>query len=525
MQTRRRLKPAIGTVAVTRSLRLLAIGCGLWGCMVGPDEDEQPEDDSAECASDACGGPFEQAAVGTTYYSHGDTTSGWDTYDTSPAGSSLSAVSDPDRGSVIQSVSDGPHNGFRLRRTNLQPWGNTTQFNMEWWQKFSTPFVIYVSVNTSGGQRYLMYTARDTDDLGSARYIHHGLGSRASDGTWRQFKRDLQADLKDGQPDLTLLSVNAFLVRGSGKLDDIGLSASTSRGIWQTVADMPTARFNLAAAAGKDGRIYAIGGGADAVLNTVEAYTPSTNRWTTVASMPTKRGGLSAVTGLDGRIYAIGGSDHLGHSYNNVEIYTPSTNTWTTAASAPHGSKVAVVGSDGDIYALGGGGDQRTVDIYTPATNTWVTATVMPRVRRSFAAVAGPDGRIYVIGGINAPDAGILNANDIAIVDVYSPRTNTWTTVADLPAPRRNMRAVVGSDGRIYALAGDDRSGQYVAVQVYTPTTNTWSVGEPMQRYLAPGRIQFAVAEASGRIYAIGGLRHSPDSGLVTLEGGESFTP
>jgi hypothetical protein len=46
------------------------------------------------------------------------------------------------------------------------------------------------------------------------------------------------------------------------------------RNSWTTVAPMPTAREQLAAALGPDGRIYAIGGGEGNVATaTVEAYT------------------------------------------------------------------------------------------------------------------------------------------------------------------------------------------------------------------------------------------------------------
>src|SRR5207302_4087591 len=78
---------------------------------------------------------------------------------------------------------------------------------------------------------------------------------------------------------------------------------------WSTVASMPTARAALAAVTGADGRIYAIGGfsATRGFVNTVEAYTPSTNSWSTVAPMPTPRALLAATTGPDGRIYAIGG--------------------------------------------------------------------------------------------------------------------------------------------------------------------------------------------------------------------------
>jgi hypothetical protein len=171
---------------------------------------------------------------------------------------------------------------------------------------------------------------------------------------------------------------------------------------------LPTPRFDLAAAAGPDGRIYAIGGNASTgPTNIVEAYNPATNTWTRVASMPTPRSGLAAVTGPDGRIYAIGGVDILRSPLPlaTVEAYTPATNTWTTVASMPTPRELlaAVVGPDGKIYALGGanaaGSPLRTVEAYTIATNTWAEALPMPTARSGLAAVTGPDGRIFAIGG------------------------------------------------------------------------------------------------------------------------------
>src|SRR5262249_36848600 len=129
---------------------------------------------------------------------------------------------------------------------------------------------------------------------------------------------------------------------------------------WIQVASMPTARDGLAAAAGADGRIYALRG-SDASLrftNTAYAYTPGSSTWTQVASMPTGGGGrygLAAVAGTDGRIYAVGGSDASGGIYNTVYAYTPSSNTWAQVASMPTGGRVglaAAAGADGRIYAL-----------------------------------------------------------------------------------------------------------------------------------------------------------------------------
>jgi len=53
--------------------------------------------------------------------------------------------------------------------------------------------------------------------------IKIGLGSNSKNGTWQTFTRDLEADLKAYEPDNELLTVNGFLVRGSGRVDDIAM--------------------------------------------------------------------------------------------------------------------------------------------------------------------------------------------------------------------------------------------------------------------------------------------------------------
>lgn len=90
-------------------------------------------------------------------------------------------------------------------------------------------------------------------------------------------------------------------------------------------------------------------------LNTVEAYTPSSNSWAYVAAMPTHRSRLGAATGGDGRLYAIGGLNDVSVPVNAVEAYAPGNNTWTTVGPLPAArySLAVVAGSDGRIYAIG----------------------------------------------------------------------------------------------------------------------------------------------------------------------------
>jgi len=81
---------------------------------------------------------------------------------------------------------------------------------------------------------------------------------------------------------------------------------------WSSAPSLAIARADLAAALGKDGRIYAIGGGVGSrcltsPCNVVEAYDVRRNTWTAVAPLPDPRWLFAAAVGPDGRIYVLGG--------------------------------------------------------------------------------------------------------------------------------------------------------------------------------------------------------------------------
>src|SRR3989442_11656210 len=110
----------------------------------------------------------------------------------------------------------------------------------------------------------------------------------------------VQACNRDGGP----LSPNASRVRTEA-IDD----AAPSAGTWSTVASLPTARFGLAAATGKHGIIYALGGSiglAGPIVPTVEAYNQKTGSWSAVAPMPTPRPSLMGATDPHRRTHPLG---------------------------------------------------------------------------------------------------------------------------------------------------------------------------------------------------------------------------
>jgi hypothetical protein len=280
---------------------------------------------------------------------------------------------------------------------------------------------------------------------------------------------------------------------------------------WSTLPSLPTARTDLAATTGADGRIYALGGldAAGNVLKTVEVYNPTTNAWAAAADLPTARADLAATTGTDGRIYAIGGLGANGFPLATVEVYTPSTDTWVAAANLPTARRglAAVTLSSGLIYALDGfirtGGDEgpdftsNVFEVYTPGTNTWTQATSLPFGGEVTAAV-GSDGQMYAMAD--------------RTMATYSTTSNSWTLLAGPPFGSTVPQAAPGLDGRIYALGGQLGS----SVAAYAPNSKTWNMLASSDS-IPTSRSDFAATSGTdGRIYALGGTAN--DAPLNTAQ-------
>jgi len=240
--------------------------------------------------------------------------------------------------------------------------------------------------------------------------------------------------------------------------------------------------------------------------------------------MPTPRANPGAAVADDGRIFVFGGFDGF-RSLSTVEAYDPSTNTWITLTRMPtdrRGSGAAT-GYDGKIYLIGGSQVSPgrevfvpVVEAYDPSTDSWTSVAPLPAARSHFSAVLGMDGRIYAMGGRNST-SGFLHD-----VTVYDPSDDIWRTLSPLPTGRYNLAAAVAIDGRIYAIGGFDEFYRYAnAVEVYDPSNDRWTAAPSLQT----GREGLGgVRGTDDRIYAIGGLTFKPN-GPVVLTTVEAYTP
>src|SRR5579864_1941376 len=291
---------------------------------------------------------------------------------------------------------------------------------------------------------------------------------------------------------------------------------------------LPQPRDGLAAAVGKDGRVYVFGG-ADVnrtPVAEVDSYDPAARTWTHVTDLPHPRQGLAAAAGLDGKIYTFGGEDDTGLS-SAVDILDPSCLGSANPCQAWSGSLItireprallaAATASDGRIYVLGGigaHGPLPTVDVFDTGQLAWSTAAPLPEPRYALAAVASGPNRVYALGGVGQ------GSTALDTFEVYLGATDTWSTLPQMPSARDGLAAAAAPDGRILAIGG--RGAAYPAgIDVYTPPAVTppapggWVTGAP----LPTGREGMAaVAAPDGQIYVLGGFRDSDGTPLATVE-------
>jgi len=155
------------------------------------------------------------------------TANGWSAYSTNSNIATITNVYDSEKKSKVISLNrNGGKSSFVLGHwSNNHKWNNKKSKVIQWSMKYTNGFIIYVSLETTEGQRYLMYRPRDNyrGTLSNGQYIYHGIGAGVNDGTWQTFTRDLEADLKDLQPNNSIVAVNSFQISGEGLVDDIGL--------------------------------------------------------------------------------------------------------------------------------------------------------------------------------------------------------------------------------------------------------------------------------------------------------------
>ncbi len=298
-----------------------------------------------------------------------------------------------------------------------------------------------------------------------------------------------------------------------------------AQGSWESsaygnVAAMPTGR-NSPHVGAIGGTLYVAGGQLSSNYGTtvLEAYDPLTDTWITKTPMPGRRyGGTVGV--IDGKLYVAGGWNPP-DSYvptNTLQIYDPVGNSWSYGPSIPYLSACGAAGViAGKLYLLtacdGYSAYKKFFAVFDPADGGRWSALPEPANIHAGPASGVIDGKFYVAGGFN----GSVHT---AVLEVYDPVGNTWTTKTAMPTARTSPFGGT-LDGKLFVAGGYDRGVELDTVEAYDPGDDSWTTMASMPTARQGGHNGISSPEIDGKLYMVGGTT----AGFPAMATLEVFSP
>ncbi len=187
--------------------------------------------------------------------------------------------------------------------------------------------------------------------------------------------------------------------------------------------------------------------------------------------------------------------------------------SWTQLNDPAEGREEATVTllRDGRVLIAGGEGYQGVltlVELFNPKTNTYSAGPDMSVPRDQATATLLRNGNVLVVGGT----ADNVNAEPLTSAEIYNPRTNTWKRTGSLSQARFGHQATLLQDGRVLVMGGTpDVETQLISCEIWDPATGKWSPTGSMnygRRYssavtLANGNVLEAGDDVRSEVYAV----------------------
>jgi N-acetylneuraminic acid mutarotase len=185
---------------------------------------------------------------------------------------------------------------------------------------------------------------------------------------------------------------------------------------------MPTARYFPGVLSLQSALVVA-GGDTSTYSDIVEIFKPDTSQWYRTDPLPTACSNISLVA-IGNTCYALGG-------YNDSCL------------------NQALYASVDDLLGNAVPANQTTHSGSSDTQSAWKTLPNTPTYRPAAAVLAG---NLLAIGGNGTSGGGA----DKKAVYMYSPSTNSWIYISDLPAPRSRTTAAILSSTEILVIGGRD---------------------------------------------------------------------
>ncbi|KAL3852338.1 hypothetical protein ACJMK2_015995 [Sinanodonta woodiana] len=241
------------------------------------------------------------------------------------------------------------------------------------------------------------------------------------------------------------------------------------------------------------GKLYLIGGSKVPGLDQKEVpskknfeFNPEKMEWAILPTLGTARMQHCAQS-LFGMVYAIGGVDELGKVMSSVECYSILNKNWfyvNPMFTARKGASAGVL--NGKLLVAGGIGESNDVpstvqvlncvELFDPRTNSWTKLNNL-RFPRCYTNIVNVQGRIYICGGATRSyncKNSVLNS--VSSIDIYEPKTDHWSLATNMVFPRHSAGAAVIGD-QIYIIGGMSSHNNRLlqSVECYDTTRGVWA--------------------------------------------------
>jgi hypothetical protein len=347
-------------------------------------------------------------------------------------------------------------------------------------------YMTWDSASVSNGTHTLSVRARDTSNLTSTSSITINVdnsGNPAVVGSWSSV-----VTLPAVAVNLVLLKNNKLLFYQDGATPEVWDYINNTF----TNVPVPADLFCSGHASLADGRILVVGGfgGGSAPLgiSNAEIFDPATNQWTGVPSMSYDRWYPTATTLSDGRILVTSGAQKQAGDIAGIpEVYDSSTNQWTklTNANNPFETYPFINQlSDGRVIHVGGTEFPTDTDILDLNTQTW--SVVDSRIiDGGSSAMYLPNQTIKAGSATDSLGTG-PSSNTTFLLNMTAP-SPSWQQIPSMAYVRSFLNLTVLPDGTVLATGGEtDKNGGNIANAVYTaelwsPATQTWTTMSAMK--------------------------------------------
>jgi N-acetylneuraminic acid mutarotase len=298
---------------------------------------------------------------------------------------------------------------------------------------------------------------------------------------------------------------------------------------WSGGPDLPQAGTRLVGVFfPANGKFYAMGG---RDVNNVEftnpfEFDPASKTWTTKsATYPDASTNNMACSVLNDSgtdyIYCAGGSNFAAQTTSGrVFRYDPIADSITTvAANWPPGDTGILPGGfsvfNNTFVILGGfdipnGVGTDEIWQFTPSPAGWVQKNAHLPVPLGYIPTTTIGSLIYTGGGADITGGALTDTTNSF---VYDPVADSINTIATIPRPTSNTRAV-NFCNQMYVLGGAFNAPSN-EVDIYDPVSNTWSLGAP---FPTAGRNFAADTDGTNNIWKAGGYAEDGATIIATTE-------